>query len=64
MKKIIDLFLRWMRYVSCKYQIRIVCVPGLFVKNNFDSNYALQRAVEIINSEDYTIDCLLITEIW
>ena len=38
-----------------------VCVPGCLLKNRFDSNYALQRAVEIINSEDYTIDYLLIT---
>ena len=38
-----------------------VCVPGCLLKNNFDSNYALERAIEIINSEDYSIDCLLIT---
>ena len=38
-----------------------VCVPDRLLKNNFDSNYALERAIEIINSEDYTIDCLLIT---
>ena len=38
-----------------------VCLPNCLLKNNFDSNYALQRAVEIINSENYLIDCLLIT---
>ena len=38
-----------------------VCVPDCLLKNGFDSNHALKRAVEIINSEDYTIDCLLIT---
>ena len=38
-----------------------VCVPGCLLKNNFDSNCALERAIEIINSEDYSIDCLLIT---
>ena len=38
-----------------------VCVPDSLLKNNFDSNYALKRAVEIINAEDYQIDCLLIT---
>ena len=38
-----------------------VCMPGCLLKNNLDSNYALQRAFEIINAEDYQIDCLLIT---
>ena len=38
-----------------------VRMPDRLLKNNFDSNYALKRAIEIINSEDYTIDCLLIT---
>ena len=38
-----------------------VCVPDCLLKNSFDSNHALTRVVEIINSEDYTIDCLLIT---
>ena len=38
-----------------------VCMPDRLLKNSFDSNYALKRAIEIINSEDYTIDCLLIT---
>ena len=38
-----------------------VCRPDRQLKNNFDSNYALERVVEIINSENYTIDCLLIT---
>ena len=38
-----------------------VRMPDRLLKNNFDSNYALTRAIEIINSENYTIDCLLIT---
>ena len=38
-----------------------VRVPDRLLKNNFDSNYALKRAIEIINAENYTIDCLLIT---
>ena len=38
-----------------------VRMPDRLLKNNFDSNYALKRAIEIINSENYTIDCLLIT---
>ena len=38
-----------------------VRVPDRLLKNNFDSNYALKRAIEIINAENYTIDCLLIS---
>ncbi len=38
-----------------------VRIPDRLLKNNFDSNYALRKAIEIINSEDYSIDCLLIT---
>ena len=38
-----------------------VRMPDRLLKNNFDSNYALTRAIEIINTENYTIDCLLIT---
>ena len=38
-----------------------VCAPDRLLKNSFNSNNALEKAVEIINSEDYTIDCLLIT---
>ena len=36
-------------------------MPSCLIKNNFDSNNALERAIEIINSEDYTIDYVLIT---
>ena len=35
-----------------------VRMPDRLLKNNFDSNYALTRAIEIINTENYTIDCL------
>ena len=38
-----------------------VCTPSCLIKNNFDSNNALERAIEIINTEDYTIDYVLIT---
>ena len=38
-----------------------ICMPDCLLKNNFDSNCALETAIDIINSEDYTIDCLLIT---
>ena len=38
-----------------------ICMPDCLLKNNFDSNHALKRAVELINAEDYKIDCLLIT---
>ena len=38
-----------------------VCMPSCLVKNYYDSNYALERAVEILNAENYRIDCVLIT---
>ncbi len=38
-----------------------VCMPNRLLKNNFDSNHALERAIEIINAENYAINFLLIT---
>ena len=38
-----------------------VCMPNCLIKNNFDSNYALERAVDLLNAEDYRVDCVLIT---
>ena len=36
-------------------------MPNCIIKNNFDSNYALEKAVEILNAEGYRIDSVLIT---
>ena len=41
-----------------------VRMSNQLLKNNFDGNHALERAVEIINLENYAIDCLLITGDW
>ena len=38
-----------------------VCLPDCLIKNNFDSNLALKREVEILNAENYRAGCLLIT---
>ena len=38
-----------------------VCMPNCLIKNNIDSNYALERVVELLNAEDYRVDCVLIT---
>ncbi len=38
-----------------------VCPPGRLLKNKFDSNHALERAINQLNIEEYKIDCLLLS---